>query len=78
MGKSISLEQYNSINSYIKNLNCNLSEYSFSNLYLFSEIHQYEYIDTLSAISGYTYDNQYFIMTLLKITDDYIKKYKSI
>lgn len=62
----------------LRGLNSDVSEYSFSNLYLFRETHQYKVVfDESIFISGITYNGQRHIMPTTDITSmdiDYIKK----
>lgn len=60
----------------LKSLRCPISEYSFANLYLFREVHQYEVVfDKEIFIKGITYDQQHYLMPvfdLTKVDQDYL------
>lgn len=54
----------------LKEIEYPLSEYSFANLYLFRQIHQYEVIyDKEIFISGLSYDHQNFLMPTICLKD---------
>lgn len=60
-----------------------ISEYSFANIYLFRENHDYEvlFIDDLLFIKGKSYDGKYYVMPVSDVNDikrdcfDYLLKY---
>lgn len=65
MSEDLSLKHKDFVSNSLKSLNNNLSEYSFSNLFLFRNIHKYA-IDSEKSnfISGFTYDKMKYIMPL--------------
>ncbi|OQX28536.1 MAG: hypothetical protein B0D92_08400 [Spirochaeta sp. LUC14_002_19_P3] len=65
----LTLEHGKKINAQLDVMGMHLSEFSFPNLYLFRDTHQYEVIsidDGNTFISGLTYDKKRFIMPLTK------------
>lgn len=70
----IDLSLKDEINRYLHALCLNISEYSFANLYLFRDIHDYHYQGgSLPLIRGKTRENEKFIMPLLRPYSQYFK-----
>jgi hypothetical protein len=59
----ITLDHLSLLSSRFANLNVNLSEYSFANIYLFREVHQYKLVTCHNLfITGKTRDGVFYIM----------------
>lgn len=65
--EKLNLAHQSLIKSHLRKFSFNFSEYSFANLYLFREVHQYEVVTTSQHhlfVKGMTRDNHYFFMPL--------------
>ncbi len=75
----ISLKHRDLLYPKLHQLDTVLSEYSFANLYLFRNIHQYEVmIDGEVFVKGITRDQQQFLMPIFKPEQKHLSKIKSL
>lgn len=77
--EELSLKHKEQLASSLKDVNTELSEYSFSNLYLFRKAHSYRFLTTEinSYITGITYDGKKYLMPtndLLKLDDKQLEE----
>lgn len=69
--ESLQLKHQSFIEPRLKSLGNPLSEYCFSNLYLFRKVHNYRILKgDISFVKGITYDNCSYLMPLDKISED--------
>jgi hypothetical protein len=75
----LSLEHEEKLSQILSNINVGLSEFSFANLYLFREKHNYRLIDDNGDLflSGITYDNKTFLMPLCDLSNKENEAYLS-
>src|SRR5512135_1988859 len=67
--EKLGIEHLETVKGRLKRLGHGLSEYSFTNLYLFRRKHEYEVVfDDHIAVYGKTYDNQSYLMPLFDIS----------
>jgi hypothetical protein len=68
--ESLSLNHQLLLNEKLKPLGDGLSEYCFSNLYLFRNVHDYRVVfDDRLFLSGNTYDNHSFLMPVFDLSE---------
>ena len=66
----LSLDHRDTINGLLANLGHGLSEYCFSNLFLFRDIHHYELLgDSKKFLTGKTYDDHRYLMPLFNVAE---------
>ena len=70
--ETLSLEHEKKLSELLKNIDVALSEFSFANLYLFRDKHDYKLINDNESLflSGITYDGKTFVMPLSDLSDD--------
>ncbi|MBQ2125703.1 MAG: hypothetical protein II196_07930, partial [Spirochaetales bacterium] len=75
----LSLEHEEKLSQILSNISVGLSEYSFANLYLFRDKHNYSLIDYHDNLflSGITYDNKTFLMPLCDLSNKENEAYLS-
>ena len=73
----LSLEHEEKLSQTLSNINVALSEFSFANLYLFREKHNYRLIDDNGDLflSGVTYDEKTFLMPLRDLSNNESRDY---
>ena len=73
----LSLKHEEKLSQTLSNINVALSEFSFANLYLFREKHNYRLIDDNGDLflSGVTYDEKTFLMPLCDLSNDENRDY---
>lgn len=73
----LSLELKNNFEKWFSEIDSLASEFSFSNLYLFREVHKYElFFDPLPHLKGVSRENEKFIMPLTQPFQPYLKLLK--
>lgn len=70
--ETLSLEHEKKLSELLENIDVALSEFSFANLYLFRDKHDYKLINDNENLflSGITYDGKTFVMPLSDLSDD--------